>query len=99
MVCVERRAETADSEHQSEKDDYAEGILHQRSPSFFAPNLGAPRCSPNRDSAGFNPSFKFAIGYQTGLTLIADVRVTVIVVGKNEELKTALKVPDAVTES
>ena len=37
MVCVERRAKAADSEHQSEKDEYAEGILHQRSASFFAP--------------------------------------------------------------
>jgi hypothetical protein len=99
MVCVECRAKTADSEHQSEKDDYGEGILHQSSPSFLTPKLGTPRCSPNRDSAGFNPSFKFGIGNQTGLTLIAEVRVTVIEVGKNEELKIELKVPAAVTES
>jgi hypothetical protein len=99
MICVKRCAETANSEHQSEKDDYRKCIFHQRASGLITSKPHAPRCLPDWHSAGFNVLLKFAIVNQTGLTLMAEVRLTVIEAGRNDELKTALKVPDAVTES
>ena len=87
------------SEHQSEKNDYGESIFHQGSTGLPTRKFGTARPTSTQSSADSNICLRFAMWNQTGLTLMAEVRVTVIEAGRYDELKIALNVPDAVTES